>query len=202
MRISRIQIENFRNFRSLDVELGQNIVLVGENKSGKSNFIEALRLVLDPSLSENDRRLEDSDFWDGNGDLPFDGRQIRISIYFTDFADLKNPEYLPLSWLSASIVETTPQYTAKLTYLFFNNGDNESPIANDYSFKIYPGNKVEEPFDKDMLRSIPLQLIEALRDITSDTKVWHRSPLKKLLDLSLTLLSFSVNFANEKWQTT
>jgi putative ATP-dependent endonuclease of the OLD family len=53
MRISRVRIENFRNFKLLDVELGQNIVLVGENKSGKTNFIHALRLVLDPSLSDN-----------------------------------------------------------------------------------------------------------------------------------------------------
>jgi putative ATP-dependent endonuclease of OLD family len=57
VRISRVCIENFRNFKLLDVELGQNIVLVGENKSGKSNFIEALRLVLDPSLSDSDRQL-------------------------------------------------------------------------------------------------------------------------------------------------
>ena len=184
MRISRVQIENFRNFKSLDVNLGQNIVLVGENKSGKSNFIEALRLVLDPSLSENDRRLVESDFWDGDGDSPFDGRQIRVSIFFTDFADLETPELLPLGWLADSIIETTPKKVAQLTYLFFNDGENESPIPDDYNCKIYPGNNVEKQFDRGMLKNIPLQVIEALRDISSDAKVWHRSPLKKLLDLS------------------
>ena len=48
MRLSRIQINNFRNFVALDVALGQHAVIVGENKIGKSNLIYALRLVLDP----------------------------------------------------------------------------------------------------------------------------------------------------------
>lgn len=185
MRICRVKIENFRNFKFLDVNLGQNIVLVGENKSGKSNFIEALRLVLDPSLSDNDRRLEASDFWDGTGELPFDGREIKISIQFTDFADSENPEQLPLSWLSDCLIETTPKKIAQITYLYFNDGENESPVADDYNFKIYPGINKDKQFDyKGMQKSIPLQVIEALRDIASDARVWHRSPLKKLLDLS------------------
>lgn len=185
MRISRIQIENFRNFKFLDVNLGQNIILVGENKSGKSNFVDALRLVLDPSLSDNDRRLEASDFWDGDGEAPFDGRDIRISIQFTNFADSENLDQLPLSWLSDCLIEIVPQKIAQITYLYFNDGENDTPIADDYNFKIYPGNKKDEQFDyKGMQKSIPLQLIEALRDIASDARVWHKSPLKKLLDLS------------------
>ena len=48
MRISRVQITNFRNFKSLDVALSEHAVIVGENKIGKSNFIYALRLLLDP----------------------------------------------------------------------------------------------------------------------------------------------------------
>ncbi len=184
MRISRVQIENFRNFKHLDVKLGQNIVLVGENKSGKSNFIEALRLILDPSLSDNDRLLDENDFWDGDGSLPFDGRQIKISVQFTDFADAEKPEELPLSWLADCIIATSPQKTAQLTYLFYNNGESDIPVADDYSFKIYPGTLEDKQFDKGMQRNIPLQVIEALRDMVADARVWHRSPLKKLLELS------------------
>jgi putative ATP-dependent endonuclease of OLD family len=43
MRISRIYIQNFRNFAKLDVGLGEHAVVVGENKIGKSNFLFALR---------------------------------------------------------------------------------------------------------------------------------------------------------------
>lgn len=57
MRISRVKISNFANFSEIDLETGENIVIVGENKVGKSNFIRALQLILDPGLSERDRQL-------------------------------------------------------------------------------------------------------------------------------------------------
>jgi predicted ATP-dependent endonuclease of OLD family len=48
--ISRVQIINFHNFKKLDVHLSEKAVIVGENASGKTNFIYALRLVLDPNF--------------------------------------------------------------------------------------------------------------------------------------------------------
>src|SRR5687767_13506069 len=65
MQITRIQIENFRNFKSLDVAIGPHAVIVGENKVGKSNLLFALRLILDPSLPDSARQLRFEDFWDG-----------------------------------------------------------------------------------------------------------------------------------------
>ena len=38
MQLARISILNFRNFSALDVELAGNVVVVGENRVGKSNF--------------------------------------------------------------------------------------------------------------------------------------------------------------------
>lgn len=35
MYLSRTTIENFRNFRGLDVSLAGNVVIVGENRVGK-----------------------------------------------------------------------------------------------------------------------------------------------------------------------
>jgi putative ATP-dependent endonuclease of OLD family len=65
MRISRIQIDNFRNFQHCEVYLNTHAVIVGENKIGKSNLIHALRLVLDPRLPDVERQLRLEDFWDG-----------------------------------------------------------------------------------------------------------------------------------------
>ena len=58
MYLSRIKVENFRNFRDLDVALGGNIVIVGENRVGKSNVLFGLRLIFDPSLPDSGRQLE------------------------------------------------------------------------------------------------------------------------------------------------
>ena len=50
MRFSRLHIMNFRNFHELDVKLGPDVVVVGENRVGKSNLIYALHLLIDPAL--------------------------------------------------------------------------------------------------------------------------------------------------------
>lgn len=50
MRISRVQIQNFRNIKTADVRLGNVVTLIGENNSGKSNFLYALTL---PFLSDD-----------------------------------------------------------------------------------------------------------------------------------------------------
>ena len=62
MYLSRIRIENFRNFSELDVALSDNIVVVGENRVGKSNLLFGLRLIFDPSLPDTSRQLGLADF--------------------------------------------------------------------------------------------------------------------------------------------
>jgi predicted ATP-dependent endonuclease of OLD family len=42
MHLSRIRVTNFRNFSDFDVTLGGNVVVVGENRVGKSNLLYAL----------------------------------------------------------------------------------------------------------------------------------------------------------------
>ena len=62
--ISRVVIKNFRNFKNVDVCLGHKQIIIGENNVGKTNFLRALQLVLDPTLSDEDRMLQESDFND------------------------------------------------------------------------------------------------------------------------------------------
>ncbi|MGW1617204.1 AAA family ATPase [Streptomyces sp. NPDC002285] len=41
-------------------------MIVGENGVGKSNLLEAIRLVLDPSLSDARRMRREEDIWEGH----------------------------------------------------------------------------------------------------------------------------------------
>lgn len=43
--IDRIIVENFKSFRKLDISLGRANLLIGENGSGKSNFLEVFRVL-------------------------------------------------------------------------------------------------------------------------------------------------------------
>lgn len=110
MYLSRIKIENFRNFADLDVRLGGNLVVVGENRVGKSNLLHALRLIFDPSLSDSARQLGLSDFWDGLEELTKEDR-IRVSVEIKDFED--DPDILAM--LTDYRLNDDPE-TVRLTY--------------------------------------------------------------------------------------
>lgn len=47
MIVSHIILKNWRNFQSVDVELGNRVFLVGPNASGKSNFLNVFRFLRD-----------------------------------------------------------------------------------------------------------------------------------------------------------
>ena len=186
MRISYVCIENFRNFKKCEVNLGQNIVLIGENKAGKSNFITALRLVLDPLQN---RQLVSDDFWGGSG-YPFDGRSIRVTVQITDFGG-ENPELVPLTWFSSCLIEKDPPI-AQLTYLYYPDVNEEDQqffpeqyTEDDYKWMIYPkDDRTQKISLSGMWQDMPLNFIKALRDIASDSNVWSRSPLNELIKLS------------------
>lgn len=203
MRISYICIENFRNFKKCEVNLGQNIVLIGENKAGKSNFITALRLVLDPLQN---RELVSDDFWGGDG-YPFDGRSIKITVQITDFGG-ENPDLVPLTWLSSCLIKQEP-LVAQLTYEYYSDVNEEQQLfpkqytADDYKWRIYPGNDSSQKISlSGMWQDMPLNFINALRDIASDSNVWSRSPLNELIKLSDDVSSEKIKPYADEFATT
>lgn len=62
MKIEKVRIKGFRNFDDVVVELGEKTLIFGPNDSGKTNFLHALRILFDPSLSARDFELTTSDF--------------------------------------------------------------------------------------------------------------------------------------------
>ncbi len=47
MIITHVKLKNWRNFREVDVEIGDRVFLVGPNASGKSNFLDVFRFLRD-----------------------------------------------------------------------------------------------------------------------------------------------------------
>lgn len=47
MRITRVQASNWRNFKSLDFELGNRLFIVGPNAAGKSNLLDLFQFLSD-----------------------------------------------------------------------------------------------------------------------------------------------------------
>lgn len=185
MRISRIKISNFANFSELDVETGDSIVIVGENKVGKSNFIRALQLILDPGLSERDRQLGLEHFWDGLGDDKL-GETIEISVELTDFTD--DPRLM--AHLNDCVVDPGPPMVARLTYRFQPKADlGRDPISMaDYEYIIFGGDDPDMAIGSSLRRMLPLDVQVALRDAEKDLSSWRNSPLRPLIEQLATSL--------------
>lgn len=178
MYLSRIKIENFRNFADLDVRLGGNLVVVGENRVGKSNLLHALRLIFDPALPDSARQLVLSDFWDGLKELTKQDR-IRVSVEIKDFEN--DPDILAI--LTDYRLDDDPE-TVRLTYELRPLGDleGEPGAAEDFEFICYGGENETKTFGHKLRRRITMDVLPALRDAESDLSVWQRSPLRPLIE--------------------
>ncbi len=180
MRICRIAIKNFANFEDVEFATHDDIVVVGENKAGKSNLIRALRLILDPSLPDRDRLLGFEQFWDGLDDEKL-GASVTIEVDFTDFED--DPALVTV--LADCLVETTSPAVARLTYRFQPKasleGEDPESLA-DYEFIIFGGTDEDNAWSASDRREMPLDVLPALRDAESDLMSWRRSPLRPVIE--------------------
>lgn len=178
MQLSRITIENFRNFSDFDVEVSGNVVVVGENRVGKSNLIHALRLIFDPALPDSARQLRIADFWDGLGPPGVDDK-ILVSVEITDFEE----DLGILALLTDYRIDEDPD-TIRLTYEFRPKAEVEDQpeTEEDYEFVCYGGQDEAKRFGFDLRRRIALDVLPALRDAEGDLSTWRRSPLRPLLE--------------------
>ncbi len=97
MHVSRLVVRNFRNFESLDVAIQPGVTcIVGENNTGKTNLLRAIRLPIDASLSSQHRKLLASDFWSGcDFTAP---QQVLVSLELRDYAGRENEEAMVAGW--------------------------------------------------------------------------------------------------------
>lgn len=179
MHISRVVIRNFANFQSLDIRTGEDMVIVGENKVGKSNFLRAIQLVLDPSLSERDRRLGLEHFWDGLGGDKL-GSVVEVSLEFTERAE--NARLL--RHLADCVVDVGPPFVGRVTYRYRPKPDlgGRPTSMADYEYVIFGGVDPDNDIGSDMRRMTPLDVQGALRDAEKELASWRHSPLRPLIE--------------------
>lgn len=93
MYLKYIQIINFKNLKSARFEFAKGAnTIIGENDSGKSNALTAMRILLDDSYYYNAKRLKETDFSYALGD--WKGHWIIISAFFDEISDEdKNNEF-------------------------------------------------------------------------------------------------------------
>ncbi|MCG5256182.1 MULTISPECIES: ATP-dependent nuclease [Acinetobacter calcoaceticus/baumannii complex] len=177
MYLKNLIIQNFRNFESIDIPLSANIVLLGENRVGKSNLLLAMRLVIDQTFPDSARQLRISDFWDGCDLLK--KPQIEIHLDFTDFED--DP------YLTALLTDYRLAYdhtTIRLSYVFRCKPEITGlpTSSEDFEFIVYGGGIETRPIHNQVRRRISLDFLDALRDAENQLGSWRNSPLKPLIE--------------------
>jgi predicted ATP-dependent endonuclease of OLD family len=86
MYLKYIQIINFKNLKSARFEFSKGAnTIIGENDSGKSNALTAMRILLDDSYYYNTKRLKETDFSYALGD--WKGHWIIISAFFDEITN-------------------------------------------------------------------------------------------------------------------
>lgn len=86
MYLKYIQIVNFKNLKSARFEFAKGAnTIIGENDSGKSNALTAMRILLDDSYYYNKKRLKETDFSYALGD--WKGHWIIISAFFDEISE-------------------------------------------------------------------------------------------------------------------
>lgn len=177
MRLSKLSIQNFRNFQSVDIPLSGNVVLLGENRVGKSNLLFAIRLVLDSTLPDSARQLKLSDFWDGA--VPDYSDPIEVHLEFADFTT-----DLGLVALLTDFRTAGDPTIARLSYIFRKKADitGVPQSSDDCEFIVFGGGDEARPLPNKVRRRIAIDLLDALRDAEGQFGTWRSSPLRPLLE--------------------
>ena len=89
MFLKKIAIENFRGIKSLTLGLNKGLnILIGENNSGKTAVMDALRLCFSYGNQRRDIYVSTSDFHIDNTDLDANLKDIEFHLFF----EIENPE--------------------------------------------------------------------------------------------------------------
>lgn len=196
MYLSRIVIRGFRNFAHLDVPVTDKVTcVVGENNTGKTNLVFALRLALDAGMSSTFRNLTVDDFFAGT-DITTP-QHVLISLEYKGFKDKPHEEGM----LGNCVVSDD---LARITYRFRPRKEIIEGIKakrhpgtgltiEDYRYEIRGGGAIDpakalwnDEFGKwvtfdDLQQSYLVVLMEPLRDVEQRLRQSRFSPLAKLL---------------------
>ena len=182
MRISKVKIKNFRNFKDFEVCLSDKVLLLGENGVGKTNFIDALRLVLDRSFRP---QLGESDFHNNISIPKFRGTIIQVDVFFEDFMSEEDKDFLAILHGDCFCQDIPPIAQISFQYRPQTEHMNEldSATGPEYyeSIRYCGGNAKKTKSAIKFRKRVSFRVVSALRDIEGDLNIWQRSPLRRLI---------------------
>lgn len=191
MLLKEVRIKNFRSLKDICIPLNRNTVLIGENNSGKTTFLDAIRIGLIKS-KRHISPFDEYDYFSENiNENPKDSEGIIIDFIFQEqnpnewsdslkrslgdivqFFPINNDDIINTIWLRVKSFYSEVEKDFLIVTEFLNlKGETLSPKLQ--SSKVY----------SDFVEKIPLFYLQALRDIkdvfSPNSPLWGRF-LKKI----------------------
>ena len=179
MYVRQVVIKNFRNIKYLSLALSNGLnVIVGENNVGKTNLIDALRVALGSAAATGDPvRLNSDDLHrDQSGHRTEEA--IHIALTFSALSHEERAQCLEILNYDPAAPE---QSTASINFSW-----SWSEKSKRWHMKRWAGDRpdAEASVPDDILQSIPVTLLSAMRDALNALLPGRQSRLGRLLAAS------------------
>ena len=141
MRIKKLTIRNFRGIEELSLPLDDLCVLIGENNSGKSSILDALRLCLTRSLTGRSPVFEEYDYYlETPSSEPSKSRPIEITLTFSEDEEDEWPDEISQRLTEAEQVDDNEQLRSIVLHVRSFYDPAAKDFVTDYDFLDLAGN--------------------------------------------------------------
>lgn len=190
MRLTKVKIQNFRSFGDEEViDIANNTVLIGNNSSGKTTVLQAIRKLF--SNKQSDRIIRRADFHLPKGSAPGENKnELHIETRF-EFDELDNDENsisIPIffQYLTVEDENDKPFLRIRLESKYEDDGTSEGSIETKIFYIISPdedfsdiSKKFASRFELDKIR---LLYVPALRHADKELAYSPGSMLSRLVN--------------------
>ncbi len=179
MHIANIWIENFRLFETFELDFNPGLnVIVGENNSGKTALIDAIRLTLDTNSSEW-TRISDNDFFTGT-------TSFTIRLKFENI--IPDQAHVFVEHLTHEEVEGNGRKSVLYVNLIANLTDNLHRGNRFIRTELRSGEISEgPPIEREIRNYLSATYLRPLRDAESELSAGRSSRLAQILSSSKSL---------------
>ena len=199
LRLHEVYIKNFRNFKEFRCELSEFSIFIGENNSGKSNFLKAINKILKYNERTSRIYFSENDFFI---DKSTNKRETELSIRLTFDQLTENDKNAFLNSGAINFnhhtisIQLESQWDvnnkdATVNLFFLREDDSQNEKMNKFSYQ-------EKQY-------IPFMYIDAYRDIWKETqtsngdlksifKFYNQQYLKPLESINKNCIEITKNF--------
>ena len=189
MFLKQLKIKNFRGIKELTLPLDDICVLIGENNTGKSSILDALRICLTRPLTRRGTVFEEYDYHLADSAAePAKSEPIEITLTFAEREEDEWPDEVSQQLAEAEQVDSDEirSVTLRVTSSFDPASNN---FATDYDFLDLSGNPLIKAKSPRLLinlqQLVPAFYLASLRDAAQEfrTKSPFWGPFVRALEL-------------------